>query len=160
MEQNSFWKQIQIPNSFGIPNLGSKHDLNLVWIFKGVQPLGTNLNNSPKFSLGSVFMNVDLYGITYMQKFEDPILVAFGPNLIIEQWFEFEFEMHTSICAVPTVTLGLSQPTALKKSRPEILKGEWFKSNRKTVVTYLIVEASSLDGENKRSPHFPTCLLL
>jgi hypothetical protein len=41
------------------------------------------LNNSPKLSLGMIFPNVKFDGITYMQKVEDPIQVAFELKLVI-----------------------------------------------------------------------------
>jgi hypothetical protein len=55
-----------------------------------------NLNNSRKFSLGVVFLNVNLDSITCIQKFEDPIHVTFRLNLIIEK--VFEFELCTRVC--------------------------------------------------------------
>jgi hypothetical protein len=72
----------------------------LVRIFKGFKPLVKNLNNSPKFSLGIIFMNMNFDGITCIQKFEDPIQVVFGLNLIIENGFEFELELWSRVCTV------------------------------------------------------------
>jgi hypothetical protein len=37
----------------------------------GIKPLGGDLNNSPKFYLVKVLMNVNLDGLTYMPKFQD-----------------------------------------------------------------------------------------
>jgi hypothetical protein len=45
--------------------------------------LSKNLNNSPKLFLDMILLNVNLDGITYMRKLEDPIQVAYGLNLII-----------------------------------------------------------------------------
>jgi hypothetical protein len=67
--------------------------LNLVWIFRGIKPLDKNLNNSSKFSLDIIFMNVNLDDITYMQKFEDPTQVTFGINLIIQMNLNMIFEL-------------------------------------------------------------------
>jgi hypothetical protein len=47
-------------------------ETNKIWIFKGIKPFGTNLNNSPKLFLGMIFKNMNLDDITSMQKFEDP----------------------------------------------------------------------------------------
>jgi hypothetical protein len=92
-EQLFFWAQIQNPNEFWITNLGSNQDLNLVWIFRGIKPLDKNLNNSSKFSLDIIFMNVNLDDITCMQKFEDPTQVTFGINLIIQMNLNMIFEL-------------------------------------------------------------------
>jgi hypothetical protein len=54
---------------------------------------GKNLNNSPKFSLGMIFMNMNLDGITCMQNFEDPIEVAFGLDLITKKNLNIKFEL-------------------------------------------------------------------
>jgi hypothetical protein len=43
------------------------------------------MNNSPKFSLGLFFKNMNLDGIVCMQKIEDPIQVDFGLNLGIKK---------------------------------------------------------------------------
>jgi hypothetical protein len=65
-ERLSFWLKIQ-NLGFRITNSGIKQDLNLVWIFKGIKHLEKNLNNSSKFSLGMIFMNLKLYGIACMK---------------------------------------------------------------------------------------------
>jgi hypothetical protein len=44
--------------------------------------MGKNQNNSPKFSIYMIFMNMNLYDITCMQKFEDHIQVLFEFHLI------------------------------------------------------------------------------
>jgi hypothetical protein len=64
------------PHGFWIINFRNNPNLNLVWIVKGFKPLRKNLDNSPKFLLDNVFMNVNLDGLTCMQKFEDIIQVA------------------------------------------------------------------------------------
>jgi hypothetical protein len=45
-------------------------------------------------------MNMNFDGITCIQKFEDPIQVEFGLNLIIENGFEFELELWSRVCTV------------------------------------------------------------
>jgi hypothetical protein len=47
-------------------------------MFKGTNPFGENLNNSPKLSLGMIFKNINLDGITCLTKFEDPSQVTIG----------------------------------------------------------------------------------
>jgi hypothetical protein len=47
--------------------------------------LGKNLNNSQKFSLVMVLMNVNLDCINFMQKSEDPTQVAFDLDLIMKK---------------------------------------------------------------------------
>jgi hypothetical protein len=84
-EQLSYSEQLQILNGFGITNWWSKQDLNLIWIFKGTNPFGKNLNNLPKNSLGMIFNNINLDGITYIQKFEDPLQVANELKLRIQK---------------------------------------------------------------------------
>jgi two-component SAPR family response regulator len=47
--------------------------------------LGENLDNSPNFHPDLIFMDVNLDGITCMQKIEDPIQVTFELDLIIKK---------------------------------------------------------------------------
>jgi hypothetical protein len=57
-------------------------------------------------------MNVNLDGLTCMQKFEDTIQVACGPYLIIKEDLNlninFEPSLHCSCIVAAIVTLGVS----------------------------------------------------
>jgi hypothetical protein len=80
--------------------------LNLVLIVKGFKPLRKNLDNSPKFLLDNVFMNVNLDGLTCMQKFEDIIQVAnrtWFNNIQIG--FDFEFKLKPKLHCRCTIEL-------------------------------------------------------
>jgi hypothetical protein len=72
-----------------------------------------NLNNTPKFSLDKVFMNVNLDDITCVQKIEYPIQVAFRLNLIIEKDLNLNLNLvlglHYNYTVAFTVTLEVSQ---------------------------------------------------
>jgi hypothetical protein len=50
----------------------------------GFQTFGKNLNNSPKFYLAKVFMNVNLYGLTSLQNFDDITQVTIYLDLLIK----------------------------------------------------------------------------
>jgi hypothetical protein len=52
------------------------------------------MNNSLKFSLVMIFMNMNLGVITCMQKFEDPIQLAFGLDLIIKKNFNLNMNFE------------------------------------------------------------------
>jgi hypothetical protein len=52
------------------------------------------MNNSLKFSLVMIFMNMNLDVITCMQKFEDPIQLAFGLDLIIKKNFNLNMNFE------------------------------------------------------------------
>jgi hypothetical protein len=68
-EQLSPLDQLQIPNRIHVINFGAGSNLNLLWILKGYKPFGTNMRNSPKFSLDLIFTKVNLFWHTYMQEF-------------------------------------------------------------------------------------------
>jgi hypothetical protein len=70
-----------------------------------------NLNNTPKFSLDKVFMNVNLDDITCVQKIEYPIQVAFRLNLIIVKDLNLNLVLglHYNYTVAFTVTLEVSQ---------------------------------------------------
>jgi hypothetical protein len=75
-EQLSVWAKIQIPIGVWINNLGSNQYLKFVWIFKSTNPFEKNPNNLPKLSLCVTLKNINLDGITCVQKCEDPSQVA------------------------------------------------------------------------------------
>jgi hypothetical protein len=77
--------------------------------------LGGNLNYSPKFYLANVFMNVNLYGLTYMQKFEDITQVVNELDLISKEDLNLNTNLNHVYTVVTIVTLEVSQPTVLKR---------------------------------------------
>jgi hypothetical protein len=80
---------------------GSEQDLDMIWIFSSIKPWG-GLNNSQKISIEVIFMNVNLDDLTCMQKFEDPMQVAFGLDLMIKENLNMNFELglHCSYTVV------------------------------------------------------------
>jgi hypothetical protein len=69
-----------------------------------------NPRNSTKLYLGKIMKNINLDGITCMQKFEDPLQVPSGPKLRnLEIWI-LDFKIETRVCNVAcTVTPRVSQ---------------------------------------------------
>jgi hypothetical protein len=61
------------------------------------------MNNSPKFYLDMIFMNVNLDGITCIQKFEDTIQVAFGLDLIIKENLNLNINIKIGLHCMSTV---------------------------------------------------------
>jgi hypothetical protein len=56
-----------------------------------------NLNNSPKFYLDMIFMNVNLGGCTCMQKFEDTVQVAFEFDVIIKEYLNLSMNFERGL---------------------------------------------------------------
>jgi hypothetical protein len=63
--------------------------------------LEKNPDNSTKFYLPKVFMNVNLYGLTCMQKCEDTMQVAFGLGLIIKENLNLNLNLNQVYTLAP-----------------------------------------------------------
>jgi hypothetical protein len=74
--------------------------LNLAWIYWGSKHLG-KLDNSPKFELNIIFMNVNLDYLTCMQEFEVTTQVAI--DLI---WIIFKLDLNLNSYSSKVYILG------------------------------------------------------
>jgi hypothetical protein len=79
--QFSFWEKIQIETDF---EFGCN--------FKGLQPYRKNSKNSPKFYLLKIFITVNLYWSTCIQKFDVPLQVAIRTKLNSQKGFNFNLK--------------------------------------------------------------------
>jgi hypothetical protein len=77
-----FLSQLQILSGFQVTKYGTNSNLNLPWILKESKPFSKNLINSLKFHPHMIYLNMNLYLLTFIQILDVPIQVEKELSLI------------------------------------------------------------------------------